>query len=101
MAQLSPSLLKLVAIYSYFRSYIKESYNIAEQNYPRNQGTDNTFSHNNGDFVSVVDSDDDHVHDVDDLHPLVDHDVVDFLREKSGEVDISDNDNIQAELSKY
>ena len=68
-----------------------------EENYPSSCGTEIAFSDNHADTVSGVT----HVHDVDDLHPLVDHDVVDFLRDSSVEVDILNSGKDQAEISKY
>ena len=51
--------------------------------------------------AGVVENDDAHVDDVDDLHPLVDHDAVAFLRERSFEVDIYENNNIESEICRY
>ena len=72
-----------------------------EENYPTSCGTEIAYSDNHVIIASGVECNDAHVHDVDDLHPLIDHDVVNFLRDSSSEFDILDNDNIQAELSKY
>ena len=48
-----------------------------------------------------VESYDAHIDDVDDLHPLVDQDMAAFLRDRSFEVDILDNNNTEANICKY
>ena len=84
-----------------FRSSIQESYNIVEGRHSAIQGVD--CGDNHVEVVSVVETDDGHPDSVDDLHPLVDQDVLAYFRHEdySPEVDIVDNDNIDVGIGRY
>ena len=84
-----------------FRSSIKESYNIVEGRHSASEGGD--CGDNHVEIVSVVETDDGHPDSVDDLHPLVDQDVLAYLTNEdySPEVDIVDNNNIEVGIGRY
>ena len=88
-------------IYFNCRSYIKESYNIVEERHSTSDGV--AYSDNHIEVESVVETEDGHHDMVDDLHPLVDQDIVAFLRDEnqSCDVDILDNSNIDIEGGRY
>ena len=52
---------------------------------------------------SVVETDDGHPDSVDDLHPLVDQDMITFIRDEnqSCDIDILDNNNIGIVVGRY
>ena len=65
-------------IYFNFRSSIKESYNIKEEKHSINHGDD--YSNNNVKIENVLETDDGQPDTVDDLHPLIDQEVLTFLK---------------------
>ena len=88
-------------IYFYCRSYIKESYNIVEERHSTSDGVAYSYSDNH--VESVIETDDGHPDSVDDLHPLVDQDMITFLRDEnqSFDIDILDNNNIGIVVGRY
>ena len=69
----------------------------------RHSASEGVDSDNHVEVVSVVETDDGHPDTVDDLHPLVDQDVLAYLRNEdySPQVEIVDNNNIDVGISRY
>ena len=84
----------------HFRSSIKARYNIEDEKHSTSDIVDQ--SNNNVDIGNVVEIEDASHDTVDDLHPLIDQEVLAFLRNEdhSQEVDIYDN-NIDTDIGRY
>ena len=84
-----------------FRSSIEESYNIEDEKHSTSDSVD--YTDNNVEIGNVVETDDASHDTVDDLHPLINQEVLAFLRNEdhSQEVDICDNNNIDTDIGRY
>ena len=74
-----------------------------EERHSTSDGVAYSYSDNHVEVESVVETDDGHPDSVDDLHPLVDQDMITFLRDEnqSCDIDILDNNNIGILVGRY
>ena len=74
-----------------------------EERHSTSDGLAYSYSDNHVEVESVIETDDGHPDSVDDLHPLVDQDIIAFLRDEnqSCDIDILYNNNIDIEGGRY